>query len=186
MTSWPELHQRLLDLAQTLQGHGIEWEPFGSPGATVWRGSRVPPEVVAEMKGLLEDLRAILPAMTTETDVWWFADGCRRLAKAYPEKSADFEALAERAEREQATFVEERERLHAAVAEKPEWGPIQFLEPGKPRPFEYQGPSLPAGVTPRRDYPAAPPEPTAASGFKALCRLLMAWEAGALEGRKEE
>jgi len=69
MKSWPELHQRLLALSQTLRGHGIVWTPFGDMGAEVRRGSRIPPGVVAEMKSLLEELRALVRA-TTAASGW--------------------------------------------------------------------------------------------------------------------
>jgi len=177
MKSWPELHQRLLDLATTLRTHGIVWTPFGDMGAEVRRGSRIPPAVVAEMKSLLEELRALVGATTAASEVANFVRRCRELAREFPEKSADFEALAERSERERTAYWEERELLLAEAMGEPAWGGIVFPEGGE-RPF-LEVPVL-SGLS--ADYDGVEPEPTPLGGFMDLWRLVLAWESGALEG----
>jgi hypothetical protein len=177
MRRWPKLYQRLLDLAQTLRGHGIVWTPFGEMGVEVRRGSRIPPAVVAEMKSLLEDLRALVRAGTAASEVADFARRCRELAREFPEKSADFDALAERSRRERTAHWEERELLLAAAMGEPAWGGIRFLEGGEKPPFEL--PELSGLVG--DDY-RVEPEPTPLGGFMDLWRLVLAWESGVLEG----
>jgi len=180
MRRWPELYQRLLALAQTLRGHGIVWTPFGDMGAEVRRGSRIPPAVVAEMKSLLEELRALVGATTAASEVANFVRRCRELARKFPEKSADFEALAERSEWERTAYWEERELLLAEAMGEPAWGGILFLEGGERPPFEL--PELSGLIG--DDY-RVEPEPRPLGGFMDLWRLLLAWESGALEGQRE-
>jgi len=177
MKSWPKLYRRLLDLATTLRTHGIDWTPFGDMGVEVRRGSRIPPDVVAEMKSLLEELRALVRATTAAGEVANFVRRCRELAREFPEKSADFEALAERSQRERAAYWEERELLLAAAMGEPAWGGIVFPEGGERPPFEL--PELSGLVG--DDY-RVEPEPTPLGGFMDLWRLVLAWESGALEG----
>jgi len=179
MKRWPELKERLLDLADTLRDHGIAWKPFVELGAEVRRGSRIPSDVVAEMRGLLGDLRAIRPT-PAEHEVASFVLRCRELARELPEKSGDFEALAERSQRQRTALWEDRELLLAEVMDVPVWGTIRFVEPGEPGEYE-----LPAFSDLPADDLHGRTEPTAELGFMALWRLVLAWESGALGEESE-
>jgi hypothetical protein len=206
MRSWPELHRRILALADRLREHGIVWRPFadrraeaqsrrgripdevaaslkdflrevfaialGRPTAEdrewlfrrfrelwaplrepgeVWalidpeaalvvqarHGRRLPGELMAEMKSLLAELRATFRAKTTQEELAGFVKRCREMARSdlyrflYPDRTADFEALAARSQRERTVYWEEYELLFCEHRERLVWADVVFVEPGE-------------------------------------------------------
>ena len=84
--SWPELHQRLLDLAAALREQGIVWRPFANREAEAQRRrSRVPDEVVASLKSFLRETFAIARGKPTAAD-------CERFSRRFRELSAPLRA----------------------------------------------------------------------------------------------
>jgi hypothetical protein len=79
-TPWPELRQRILDLAGALREHGIVWRPFADRRAEAQsRRGRIPDEVAASLKDFLREILARVRGRPTAADCEWLFRRLREL-----------------------------------------------------------------------------------------------------------
>lgn len=190
MTEW---QYRVERLSAALLEAGVDWNPrFVNPVIRVRRGTRLAPELVAEMTSVLEMLRAIVGRTTTVADLQEFLRKCEDKAR-YLERverdeaaralAARWRDLASRALENAALLLEEADdlRREGPGPPIPRIEVVHQAEGWPPLELAFSPVSMATELDRNYKVQLEEPELRAPAALASLRALVRAWKEGALD-----